>query len=75
MVKMESGWDRAKSAAYSYAATAMPRLTGALITVAAFMPIGFSKVDHRRIRGRHLLDRRYGRVVLGWSRDCSPLRP
>ena len=43
MVKMESGWDQAKSAAYSYAATAMPRLTGALITVAAFMPIGFSK--------------------------------
>ncbi|HET9651215.1 MAG TPA: efflux RND transporter permease subunit, partial [Usitatibacter sp.] len=43
VVKMESGWDRVKSAAYSYAATAMPRLTGALVTVAGFMPIGFSK--------------------------------
>jgi multidrug efflux pump len=43
LVKMESGWDQARSAAYSYTATAMPRLTGALITVAAFMPIGFSK--------------------------------
>jgi multidrug efflux pump subunit AcrB len=43
VVKMESGWDRFKAAAYSYAATAMPRLTGALITVAGFMPIGFSK--------------------------------
>src|SRR5580765_2837498 len=43
VVKMESGWDRVKAAAFSYAATAMPRLTGALITVAAFMPIGFSK--------------------------------
>ena len=43
VVKMEEGWDRVKAAAYSYAATAMPRLTGALITVAAFMPIGFSK--------------------------------
>jgi len=43
IVKMEEGWDRLKAAAYSYAATAMPRLTGALITVAAFMPIGFSK--------------------------------
>jgi multidrug efflux pump subunit AcrB len=43
VVKMESGWDRLKAAAFSYAATAMPRLTGALITVAAFMPIGFSK--------------------------------
>jgi len=43
VVKMEEGWDRLKAAAYSYASTAMPRLTGALITVAAFMPIGFSK--------------------------------
>jgi multidrug efflux pump len=43
VVKMEEGWDRVKAAAYSYASTAMPRLTGALITVAAFMPIGFSK--------------------------------
>ena len=43
VVKMEEGWDRLKAASYSYAATAMPRLTGALITVAAFMPIGFSK--------------------------------
>ena len=43
IVKMEEGWDRLKAAAFSYAATAMPRLTGALITVAGFMPIGFSK--------------------------------
>jgi multidrug efflux pump subunit AcrB len=43
VVKMEAGWDRVKAAAFSYSATALPRLTGALITVAAFMPIGFSK--------------------------------
>jgi multidrug efflux pump len=43
VVKMESGWDRVKAAAFSYSATAMPRLTGALVTVAGFMPIGFSK--------------------------------
>ncbi len=43
VVKMEQGWDRVKAAAYSYEATAMPRLTGALITVAAFMPIGFAQ--------------------------------
>ncbi|MFO1324492.1 MAG: efflux RND transporter permease subunit [Burkholderiales bacterium] len=43
VVKMEEGWDRVKAAAFSYSATAMPRLTGALITTAAFMPIGFSK--------------------------------
>jgi len=43
VVKMEQGWDRIKAAAFSYESTAMPRLTGALITVAAFMPIGFAK--------------------------------
>ncbi len=43
VVKMEQGWDRVKAAAFSYSATAMPRLTGALVTVCAFMPIGFAK--------------------------------
>jgi multidrug efflux pump subunit AcrB len=43
VVKMEEGWDRLKAAAFSYESTAMPRLTGALITVAAFMPIGFAQ--------------------------------
>jgi multidrug efflux pump len=43
VVKMEEGWERVKAASFSYAATAMPRLTGALITTAAFMPIGFAK--------------------------------
>src|SRR6185436_9114770 len=41
--KMEVGWDREKAAAFSYQATAMPRLTGALITAAGFMPVGFSR--------------------------------
>jgi len=43
VVKMEQGWDKIKAACFSYEATAMPRLTGALITVAGFMPIGFAK--------------------------------
>ncbi|NNU42050.1 efflux RND transporter permease subunit [Ramlibacter montanisoli] len=43
VVKMEAGWDRVKAAAFSYSATAMPRLTGALITVAGFLPIGLSR--------------------------------
>ena len=42
VVKMEGGWDRVKAAAFSYSSTAMPRLSGALITVAGFMPIGFA---------------------------------
>jgi multidrug efflux pump subunit AcrB len=43
VVKMEAGWDRTKAAAFSYQATAMPRLTGALVTAAGFLPIGLSK--------------------------------
>jgi multidrug efflux pump len=43
VVKMEEGWDRVKAAAFSYEATALPRLTGALVTAAAFMPIGFAR--------------------------------
>jgi multidrug efflux pump subunit AcrB len=43
VVKMEGGWDRIKAAAFSYTSTAMPRLSGALITVAGFMPIGFAR--------------------------------
>jgi multidrug efflux pump len=43
VAKMETGWGKEKAAAFSYSATAMPRLTGALITAAGFMPIGFSK--------------------------------
>jgi multidrug efflux pump subunit AcrB len=43
VAKMEVGWDRVKAAAFSYSSTAMPRLTGALITAAGFMPVGLSK--------------------------------
>ncbi|MEZ6953596.1 MULTISPECIES: efflux RND transporter permease subunit [unclassified Aeromonas] len=43
VVKMEAGWDKVKAASYSYQATTMPRLSGALITAAAFMPVGFSQ--------------------------------
>lgn len=37
--KMEQGWDRAKAASYAYTSTAMPMLTGTLVTVAGFLPI------------------------------------
>ncbi|MDO9051283.1 MAG: efflux RND transporter permease subunit [Methylotenera sp.] len=37
--KMEQGWDRAKAASFAYTSTAMPMLTGTLITVAGFLPI------------------------------------
>jgi multidrug efflux pump len=43
VVKMEQGWDRVRAATYAYTSTAFPMLTGTLITVAAFTPVGFSK--------------------------------
>jgi multidrug efflux pump subunit AcrB len=43
IVKLEQGWDRFDAACHAYAATAYPRLTGALVTCAGFIPVGFSK--------------------------------
>ena len=43
VVKMEQGWDRFKAATFAYTSTALPMLTGTLITAAAFTPVGFSK--------------------------------
>ncbi|NOT65804.1 MAG: efflux RND transporter permease subunit [Methylotenera sp.] len=37
--KMEQGWDRTKAASFAYTSTAMPMLTGTLVTVAGFLPI------------------------------------
>jgi multidrug efflux pump len=37
--KMEQGWERAKAASYAYTSTAMPMLSGTLVTAAGFLPI------------------------------------
>lgn len=42
-VKLEEGWGRFEAACYAYKATALPMLTGTLITCAGFIPVGFSK--------------------------------
>jgi multidrug efflux pump len=44
-VKMEAGWDRIRAASFAYSSTAFPMLTGTLITVAGFMPVGLAKSD------------------------------
>jgi len=41
--KMEQGWERFKAASFAYKSTAFPMLTGTLITVAGFLPVGFAK--------------------------------
>ncbi|QTR48877.1 efflux RND transporter permease subunit [Candidatus Thiothrix anitrata] len=38
-VKMEEGWDRVKAASFAYSTTAIPMLTGTLVTAAGFLPI------------------------------------
>lgn len=42
-LKLEQGWDRMRAATFAYASTAYPMLTGTLITVAGFMPVGLAK--------------------------------
>ena len=37
--KMEQGWDRLRAAGFAYTSTAMPMLSGTLVTVAGFLPI------------------------------------
>jgi len=43
VLKLEEGWDRAKAATFAYTSTAFPMLTGTMVTVAGFMPVGFAK--------------------------------
>jgi multidrug efflux pump subunit AcrB len=41
--KMEEGMSRFEAATFAYTSTALPMLTGTLITVAGFLPIGLAK--------------------------------
>ncbi len=41
--KMEEGYDKVRAATFAYEVTAMPMLTGTLITAAGFLPIGLAK--------------------------------
>ena len=41
--KLEEGYDRTHAATYAYDVTAMPMLTGTLITAAGFLPIGLAQ--------------------------------
>ncbi|SDW18308.1 efflux RND transporter permease subunit [Thiocapsa roseopersicina] len=43
LVKMEAGWDRLRAAAHAWTVTAAPMLSGTLVTVIGFVPIGFAR--------------------------------
>jgi multidrug efflux pump subunit AcrB len=42
VVKMEEGLDRVKAATFAWTATAAPMLSGTLVTIVAFIPVGFA---------------------------------
>jgi multidrug efflux pump subunit AcrB len=42
VVKMEEGMDRLEAAAYAWSHTAAPMLSGTLVTIAGFLPVGFA---------------------------------
>ncbi|WP_027174287.1 efflux RND transporter permease subunit [Methylobacterium sp. 10] len=42
VVRMEEGADRIEAATYAWSATAAPMLTGTLVTIAGFLPVGFA---------------------------------
>ncbi len=42
VVKMEEGMDRIKAPAYAWSHTAAPMLSGTLVTIAGFLPVGFA---------------------------------
>jgi multidrug efflux pump subunit AcrB len=43
VTQLEAGAEKAKAATFAFTSTAFPMLTGTLVTVAGFVPIGFAK--------------------------------
>lgn len=41
-VKLEQGWERTRAAGFAWTSTAGPMLTGTLVTMAGFIPVGFA---------------------------------
>ncbi|WP_277962605.1 efflux RND transporter permease subunit [Pseudomonas sp. RIT-To-2] len=43
VVKMEEGYDRIRASAYAWSHTAAPMLSGTLVTIIGFLPVGFAR--------------------------------
>jgi multidrug efflux pump len=43
ITKMEEGYDKIKAATFAYTSTAFPMLTGTLVTIVGFVPVGFAQ--------------------------------
>jgi len=42
-VKLEEGWERVKAATFTWTSTAGPMLSGTLVTIAGFLPVGLAR--------------------------------
>jgi multidrug efflux pump len=43
LVKLEQGWDRTRAGSFAFTSTALPMLTGTLITAAGYLPVGLAR--------------------------------
>ena len=43
VTRLEHGDEKEAAAGFAYSSTAFPRLTGTLVTIAGFVPIGFAR--------------------------------
>ena len=43
ITKIEEGYDKIRAATFAYTSTAFPMLTGTLVTIAGFVPVGFAQ--------------------------------
>ncbi len=43
VVKLDEGWDRMRAATFAWTSTAFPMLSGTLVTIAAFLPVGIAR--------------------------------
>jgi multidrug efflux pump len=68
--KLEEGYDKMRAATFAYEATAMPMLTGTLITAVGFLPIGLAS-RRGRVHLRHLRRDAAALLISWWCRFTS----
>ena len=72
IAKLEEGFSLDKAATFAYTSTAFPMLTGTLITVAGFIPIGFARAVRRNTASRCSPWWRWRCCFPGSWPSCSP---
>jgi hypothetical protein len=59
VTQLEAGMEKTKAATFAYTSTAFPMLTGTLVTVAGFVPIGLGRVLPANTRSHFLRSLRW----------------